>query len=88
MEKQVQEASKSWPDDAYLQSLVDQASAHVGEVRAHKRQALDELAQIEKTLATARSAGQLRLLEEQARVVSSDFTGDDDVAWRDQENKP
>jgi serine/threonine protein kinase len=80
MEKQVEEASKNWPDDAYLQSLVDQASAHVGEVRAHKRQTLDELAQIENTIATVRSAGQLRLLEEQARVVSSDFIGDDDVA--------
>ena len=79
LEKQVEEASKNWPDDAYLQSLVDQASARVGEVRSHKRQTLDELAQIEKTLASARSAGQLRLLEEQARVVSSDFVGDDDV---------
>ena len=79
LEKRVEDASKNWPDDAYLQSLVDQASARVGEVRSHKRQALDELAQIEKTLATARSAGQLRLLEEQARVVSSDLIGDADV---------
>ena len=88
LEKRVEEASKNWPDDAYLQSLVDQASARVGEVRSHKRQALDELAQIEKTLATARSAGQLRLLEEQARVVSSDLIGDGDVEAAIKKNKP
>jgi serine/threonine protein kinase len=80
MQKQVDEASRNWPDDAYLQSLVDQASARVGEVRTHKRQTLDELVQIEETLASARSVGQLRLLEEQAKIVSSDFIGDPDVA--------
>ena len=79
MHQRVEEASKSWPDDADIRGLANQASARIVEVREHKRRILEELTQIEGTLAGARSFGQLRLMEEQARALASDLLPDSDV---------
>jgi hypothetical protein len=79
METRVQEVSRNWPDDPFIRNLATQASARVGEVCARKRQILDELAQAEASLAGARSLGQLRLIEEQAKVLASDYVRDPDV---------
>jgi hypothetical protein len=79
MEKRVQEASKNWPNDASIHSLAEQASTRLEEVRAHKGQILDELAQVESSLASARSLGQLRLIEEQANGLAADLARDADV---------
>jgi serine/threonine-protein kinase len=79
MHQRLEEASKNWPDDADIRGLASQASARIEEVRAHKRRILEELAQIEGALAGARSIGQLRLMEEQARALASDLVSDSDV---------
>ena len=79
MEQQVAAAFTNWPDDEYIRSLANQASARIGEVRAHKQQALEELAQIEGTLSNARSSGQLRLMEEQANALGADFPADTEI---------
>jgi eukaryotic-like serine/threonine-protein kinase len=77
--KRVQDVSGNWPDDPFIRNLASQASARIGEVRARKRQILDELAQAEASLTSARSLGQLRLIEEQAKVLASDYIRDPDV---------
>ena len=80
MEKRVHEASKNWPDDAFIRNLASQASARIEEARARKQQILDELAQAEGSLDNARSLGEVRLIEEQAKASVSDLIHDADVA--------
>ena len=79
MHQQIEEAAKDWQDDAYIRSLASQASLRVEEARTHKRQILEELTEIEGSLGGARSLGQLQLMEQQARVLASDFPSDKDV---------
>jgi len=71
-EGKVQEVSASWLEDAFIRNLVDQASARVEEARRQREQILQELGQLADSLLAARSAGQIRLLEEQANMVSAD----------------
>jgi hypothetical protein len=80
MEGQLQAARRDWPDDDLLRSLASQASSRIEEVRTRKREILDELAHAESSLASARSTGQLRLIEEQAKVLASDHIRDADFA--------
>jgi serine/threonine protein kinase len=77
LNKQLQEASTRWVDDPVIRSLVNQISAQVEEVASRKKQVLEELNKLESSFAAARSAGQIRLLEQQARMLAADFTDAD-----------
>jgi serine/threonine protein kinase len=76
-ERQVQVVTVRWIDDPVIRSLVSQTSAFVQEIRERKKQVLHELSKLETSLATARSAGQMRLLEQQARMLVADFPDPD-----------
>jgi serine/threonine protein kinase len=77
MQRQMQEVAADWLDDAFIRSLVQQADTYVDEVRRNKEYLLSELNQIANGLPAARSAGQVRLLEEQARMLVADFQDTD-----------
>ena len=79
MEKQVQELCAFWLEDAFIRSLVNQVATHIEEVRQNKEHLLQELTHLNESLSTARSAGQIKLIEEQAKMLSADCS-DADVA--------
>jgi serine/threonine protein kinase len=76
-EAQMREVSALWVDDVSIRSLLNQASVHIDEARKYKEQLLQELAQLTESLSIARSAGQIRLLEEQAKMLSTDLDDTD-----------
>jgi len=87
MQQQIQEATESWLEDGFIRSLVQQAAAHLEEVKRHKESLLSELNHLIESVSTARSAGQIRLLQEQARMLIADFHDPDvDQASRQLEN--
>jgi serine/threonine protein kinase len=87
MQEQLQEATGSWLEDGFIRSLVQQAAAHIEEVKRHKESLLTELNHLIESVSTARSAGQIRLLQEQARMLVADFHDPDvDQATRQLEN--
>jgi serine/threonine protein kinase len=71
--KRVDEAALRWIDDPAIRSLVNQIAAYVEEVATRKKRVLDELNRLETSFTTARSAGQVGLLEQQARMLAADF---------------
>ena len=73
LQRQMQAVAADWLEDAFIRSLVQQADTYVEEVRRNKGDLLSELSQIANGLTAARSAGQVRLLEEQARMLVADF---------------
>ena len=77
MQEQMQKMTAAWLEDAFIRSLVQQAAAHVDEVRRHKESVLEELRHLTESVSTARSAGQLRLLQEQAKMLVADFHDSD-----------
>ena len=76
-EKQMREDCARWMEDDAIRSIVNQASAYVDENRQRKMQALDELTKLKSALASVRSAGQTRLLEQQAQMLAADFADAD-----------
>jgi serine/threonine-protein kinase len=78
-QKEVRDICAPWLDDPLMRSLVTQASDCVQEVRELKQRVLSELERLTQSLSQARSAGQIKLLQEQSVMFSSDFE-DGDVA--------
>ena len=69
----VQELTALWREDPQIRSFVNQASAYVEEIRERKKSVLRELDQFMGTLSTVRSNGQIRSIEERARMLSAEY---------------
>jgi eukaryotic-like serine/threonine-protein kinase len=72
IQKQVQSVSEFWSSDPYIRSLVDQVAFHIDEVQKSRDQVLQELGRLAQSIETARSAGQIRFLQEQAKMLAAD----------------
>jgi Protein kinase domain/PEGA domain len=78
MREEMEKVTAEWLEDAFIRSLVQQGVAHVEEVRRHKESLLAEINGLVASVSGARSAGQIRLLQEQAKMLAADF-GDSDI---------
>jgi hypothetical protein len=78
LEHRVTEIASAWEGNTTISGLANQASVRIDEARNRRQNALDELARMKVALSTATSAGQVRLLADQSKILSSD-TADNDV---------
>jgi serine/threonine protein kinase len=72
IQKRVHAMSEFWLADPYIRSLVDQVAVHIDEVQKNRDQVLQELGRLIHSTETARSAGQIRFLQEQAKMLAAD----------------
>jgi serine/threonine-protein kinase len=75
--EEVRDFSSRWLDDPQIHSLIEQASAYVAGARERKERVLKELNQFTETISTVGSRSQIRTIEEQARMLSSECNDGD-----------
>jgi serine/threonine protein kinase len=76
LKQQIEDIATPWLGDDGIRTLANQASAHVNEFQQHTASLLQELGQLENSIRTARSAGQIRLLLEQSKLLTDSEEGD------------
>ena len=74
LERQLQELCAQWKDDPVVVDLLSQASDFINGHREKQARILNELSRIQSAIASASSIGQIRLLREQAELLSSDLS--------------
>jgi serine/threonine protein kinase len=72
LEQEVQVVCAPWLEDLTIRGLVNQASENVREIWERRQRIRTEFAHLTESLKDARSAGQIRLLEDQSKMLAAE----------------
>lgn len=81
LEQEVQGVCAAWLEDPAIRGLVNQASENIRESKERRQRIRAEFAHLTESLENARSAGQIKLLEDQSKMLAAEFEDAEISEW-------